>query len=87
MINLKNPSQIEKMREAGKLLYEVEQQVRTAIRPGITTADLDVLAERGLIHLDSGSGTISIRLTPGPDKVDLERSAIMIRLKKEEGDV
>jgi len=46
MINLKNPSQIEKMREAGKLLYEVEQQVRAAIRPGITTADLDVLAEQ-----------------------------------------
>ena len=52
-----------------------------------TRVCLDVLAERGLIHLDSGSGTISIRLTPGPGKVDLERSAIMIRLKKEEGDV
>ena len=29
-----------------KLLYEVEQKVRKAIRPGITTADLDVLAEQ-----------------------------------------
>ena len=46
MINLKNAVQIEKMREAGRLLYEVEQQVRKAIRPGITTADLDVLAEQ-----------------------------------------
>ncbi|MBR2823917.1 MAG: type I methionyl aminopeptidase [Clostridia bacterium] len=46
MIMLKNPAQIEKMRSAGKLLYEVEQQVRRAIKPGVTTADLDVLAEQ-----------------------------------------
>ena len=46
MINLKNAAQIEKMRAAGKLLYEVEQVVRKAIQPGVTTADLDVLAEQ-----------------------------------------
>ena len=46
MISLKNPAQIQKMRDAGKLLYEVEQQVREKICPGMTTADLDVLAEQ-----------------------------------------
>ena len=46
MINLKNAAQIEKMRAAGRLLYEVEQQVRASVRPGVTTADLDVLAEQ-----------------------------------------
>jgi len=46
MISLKNAAQIQKMRDAGKLLYEVEQQVREAVRPGMTTADLDVLAEQ-----------------------------------------
>ena len=46
MISLKNASQISKMRDAGKILYEVEQEVRQAIRPGVTTAELDVLAER-----------------------------------------
>ena len=46
MISLKNAAQIQKMKDAGKLLYEVEQRVREAIRPGITTADLDVLAEQ-----------------------------------------
>lgn len=46
MISLKNAAQIQKMRDAGKLLYEVEQRVREAIRPGMTTADLDVLAEQ-----------------------------------------
>jgi len=46
MIYLKNASQIDKMRDAGKLLREVEDQVREAIVPGVTTADLDVLAEQ-----------------------------------------
>ena len=46
MIRLKNARQIEKMREAGRVLREVEDRVRDAIRPGITTMDLDVLAEQ-----------------------------------------
>ena len=46
MISLKNTAQIAKMREAGKILREVEDEVRLAIRPGVTTAELDVLAER-----------------------------------------
>ena len=46
MISLKNAAQISKMRDAGKILYEVEQEVRQAIRPGVTTAQLDILAER-----------------------------------------
>lgn len=46
MISLKNPAQIEKMREAGKLLFEVECRVREKICPGMTTADLDVMAEQ-----------------------------------------
>ena len=51
-----------------------------------TRVCLDVLEERGLIHLEAGSRTVSIRLTPGPGKVDLQRSSILIRLRKE-GDV
>ena len=46
MISIKTPTQIAKMREAGKILREVEGRVRDAIRPGVTTADLDVLAEQ-----------------------------------------
>ena len=46
MIILKNASQIAKMRDAGKLLFEVEQQIREQIQSGMTTADLDVLAEQ-----------------------------------------
>ncbi len=46
MISLKNPGQIAKMRDAGKILREVEDEVRLAIRPGVSTAELDELAER-----------------------------------------
>lgn len=46
MISLKNPDQIGKMRVAGALLYEVLQQVRAAVKPGVTTAQLNDLAEK-----------------------------------------
>ena len=46
MISLKNPIQIGKMRDAGKILHEVEQTLREAIRPGVSTAELDVMAEK-----------------------------------------
>ena len=44
---------------------------------------LDVLAERGLIQLESGTHMMTIRLTPGPGKVDLENSAILLRLRNQ----
>lgn len=46
MISLKNPDQIAKMRKAGTLLYEVLQSLREAVKPGVTTAALDALAEQ-----------------------------------------
>ena len=44
---------------------------------------LDVLAERGLIQMESGTHVMTIRLTPGPGKVDLENSAILLRLRNQ----
>ena len=46
MISLKNPDQIGKMRESGALLYEVMQKLRSAVKPGVSTAALDVYAEQ-----------------------------------------
>jgi len=46
MISLKNPDQIGKMRVAGALLYEVLQKLREAVKPGVSTAALDVYAEQ-----------------------------------------
>ncbi len=41
----KSPAQIDAMREAGRLSAQVLRQVSEAVRPGITTLELDELAE------------------------------------------
>lgn len=46
MIYLKNAQQLEAMRKAGALIYDVLGELRTYIRPGITTKELDTVAER-----------------------------------------
>lgn len=46
MITIKNELQIEKMRKAGELLHSVLDQLRAAIQPGVTTLQLDHMAER-----------------------------------------
>ena len=52
-----------------------------------TRVCLDVLEERGLIEMDVSPKTIYIKLTPGPGKVDLSGSDILLRLmNKKEGD-
>ncbi|MCS7051213.1 MAG: type I methionyl aminopeptidase [Thermomicrobium sp.] len=45
-IVLKRPEQIRLMREAGKIVAETLAVLTAAVRPGITTAELDRLAER-----------------------------------------
>jgi methionyl aminopeptidase len=45
-IKLKQPEQIHKMREAGRIVAETLQLLDDAARPGVTTGELDSLAER-----------------------------------------
>ncbi|MFZ5816911.1 MAG: type I methionyl aminopeptidase [Bacillota bacterium] len=45
MIILKSPLQIEQMKEAGRIVWEVHQELARAIQPGVTTRELDELAE------------------------------------------
>ncbi len=45
-ILLKRPEQLKLMREAGRIVAETLLLLREAVRPGITTAELDALAER-----------------------------------------
>ena len=45
MIELKNPAQIERMRKAGKIVAETLELMRETVRPGVTTQELDRLAE------------------------------------------
>lgn len=43
-VQLKNRDEIEQMRKAGLIVYEVLQHLRELVRPGVTTRDLDRIA-------------------------------------------
>ena len=45
MINIKNASDIEKMRVAGKIVGDALKLLEDSIKPGVTTYDLDKIAE------------------------------------------
>lgn len=48
MIILKSKHEIEKMRLASRIVAEVLQELIRAVRPGISTLELDAIAERGI---------------------------------------
>jgi methionyl aminopeptidase len=48
---LKSAAEIEKMRKAGKVVREVLELVRSLVKPGVTTLDLDRAAEERLKEL------------------------------------
>ena len=48
MVTLKSPREIEKMRRSGKITSRVLTQLMQAVRPGMTTAELDAMAEHGI---------------------------------------
>ena len=49
MIYMKNAHQLESMRKAGALLFEVLCRLKEAIKPGMSTAELDVYAEQMIL--------------------------------------
>ena len=46
MIVLKSPAELEKMRAAGRIVAETLALLESRIKPGVTTAELDLLADR-----------------------------------------
>lgn len=46
MITRKSPAELEKMRKAGLLVYQILQRLKEMVRPGVTTFDLEVEAVR-----------------------------------------
>ena len=49
MIILKSPEEIEKIRVAGRIVAEVFEVLKDWIRPGVTTRDIDRVAEEGIL--------------------------------------
>jgi methionyl aminopeptidase len=48
MIQIKTPDEIALMREAGLVVARTLQRLRAAVAPGVTTADLDAIAEASI---------------------------------------
>jgi methionyl aminopeptidase len=46
MVFLKSPEEIEKMSASGRLVAEILCEIRSRIKPGVTTQELDLLASR-----------------------------------------
>ena len=49
MITLKSEHELALMREAGRIVAEVLGGIRTAVAPGVTTADLEAIADRIIV--------------------------------------
>ena len=50
MITVKTPEEIEKMREAGKIVAEVLNELEKHIKPGVSTLELDKIAHQYIIN-------------------------------------
>ena len=61
-ITVKSASDIARMRRAGRVVAEVLALVESELRPGISTAELDRLAER---HIRASGATPSFKGYPG----------------------
>lgn len=46
MIIRKSPAELEKMRKAGMLVYQILSKVRELVQEGVTTLDLEIVAEK-----------------------------------------
>jgi methionyl aminopeptidase len=61
-VTLKSPGEIERMRRAGRVVAEVLALVESELRPGVSTAQLDALAEA---HIRRSGATPSFKGYPG----------------------
>jgi methionyl aminopeptidase len=62
MVTRKSRSEIERMRQAGRIVAEVLDKIEAELRPGVSTADLDAMAET---HIRSSGATPSFKGYPG----------------------
>ena len=69
--------------EVGCLSRKIARFAARPCCPGKTWVCLEVFAEQGLLVLEQRPKTLRIRLTSDGRKVDLERSRILIHLKKQ----
>ncbi len=78
MIMLKGPEEIEIMRRANVIVAEVLAELRQALKPGVTTGDLDRIAEeltikKGAVPAFKGYTVAGACLSGVPLRVDQRR--------------
>jgi methionyl aminopeptidase len=92
-VSLKSAREIEIMREAGRIVGNVLQELRETVRPGITTKELDRIARDGILrqgaepafpHINDFPGSLCISVNeevvhgiPGPRKL---RSGDLVKM-------
>ncbi len=62
MVTRKSRSEIDRMRRAGRIVAEVLDRIEKELRPGVSTAELDALAEA---HIRAAGATPSFKGYPG----------------------
>ena len=62
MVTRKSRSEIERMRQAGRVVAEVLDKIEAELRPGVSTAHLDAIAEA---HIRASGATPSFKGSPG----------------------
>ena len=60
----RNAEEIAKMRRAGRVVAEIHEATRAAIKPGVTTAELDRVAREVL----TAGGRIQLPQLPGDSR-------------------
>ena len=62
MVTRKSRTEIERMRRAGRVVAEILDRIEAELRPGVSTADLDAIAEA---HIRASGATSSFKGYPG----------------------
>ncbi len=71
-VNRKTPGEIETMREAGRILARVLEELARAAQPGVTTAELDALARARLTEAGAEPSFLGYRGYPAALCVEIE---------------
>lgn len=90
MITIKSPREAEKMRVAGRMVGQAHEEVAKIIRPGITTLDLEEVAEKTIVDMGGIMAFLGYRGFPGKICVSVNDEVvhgIPGRRTLEEGDI
>ena len=91
MILLKSARELERMRQAGKILSEVKDRLRTLVRPGISTRDIDVDVEAFIVSRKARSAFKGYRGFPATVCTSINEEVVhgipSAKRKLQEGDI